>query len=292
METAVPESVNALYTRMQDAMIPLVQRHVVSIAAYDSKAGLRQHATGTLVRFSDHFFLVTAAHAIEAYHKGKCPYPDLRLFIDNGDSEDLVPLYGSYQATQTVRDQERPRLRLQGERDDLWDIGLWNLDRRTVDALTKKRFLNRRSISITDDLTTGAYFLAGCPCSWARTDAPPWSIKWKWLRYITHPYPERDALPKDFDDRFHIALCLGEDPELPRQMEGISGCAIWKLADLPVKEDWTVDQARVVAVETGVFTKRPRKAIKGTKWQCVAKVLAKLHPEIRETFKLWLPGRE
>jgi hypothetical protein len=49
MEPAVPETVKSLYERMQDAMIPLVQQHLVPIAAYDKKGGLRQHATGTLV---------------------------------------------------------------------------------------------------------------------------------------------------------------------------------------------------------------------------------------------------
>ena len=289
MEPAVPDHVRVLYDRMQDEMLPLAQRHIVSIAAYYD-GQIHQHATGTLVRFADYFFVITAAHSIEAYNKAKELYPDLCLVVDNGDSEDLVPLDGHYHATQTVRDPEKPRLCARGDRDDLWDIGLWELDRHVVDALTTKSFLNRASISITDDLTTGAYLVAGFPCSWARADAATRSLRWKWLRYIAHPYPERDTLP-NFDEQFHMALCLGDDPQLPAQLEGISGCAIWRLSDVPVKKDWSVDEAKVVAVETCVYTERTYKAIRGTKWQWVVKVLADMHPEIRELFKLWLPGK-
>lgn len=289
MDPEVPINVQLLYDRMQDAMIPLIQQHLVSISAY-YEGELRQHATGTLVRFSDHHFLVTAAHAIEEFHKGKEYYSDLGLFIDNGDSNQLVPLYGTYTATKTVLDREHPRLRLEGERNDLWDIGLWELDRLTFDALTSKRFLNRHNISITDNLTTGAYFLAGCPCLWAQADSITRSARWKWLRYIAHPYPETDQMP-NFDERFHVALCLGDDSQLPPRLAGISGCSIWKLANLPVSEDWNVNQAKVVAVQTHVHTKKPR-AICGTKWRYVLPLLMDMHPEIREAFKLWLPGQE
>ena len=254
---------------------------------------LHQHATGTLVQFSGHHFAVTAAHAIEDYDKAKEVYPDLHLLVDNGDAKDLVPLDGHYRATQTVRDPEKPRRLLVGdERDDLWDIGIWELDPHVVDALTTKRFLNRSSISITDDLTTGAYLVAGFPCSLAQADSAARSVRWRWLRYCTHPYPERDTLPDTFDERFHMALCLGDDPQLPTQLKGISGCAIWRLSDTPVKEDWSVEEAKVVAVETCVYEGRTLKAIRGTKWQCVVSVLADMHPEIRESFNLWLPGNE
>jgi hypothetical protein len=89
-----------------------------------------------------------------------------------------------------------------------------------------------------------------------------------------------------------MALCLGDDPQLPAQLQGISGCAIWRFSDVPVKEDWSVDEAKVVAVETCVYAERALKAIRGTKWRWVAKVLADMHPEIRESFRLWLPGKE
>lgn len=289
MDSMVPGNVQLLYERMHDAMLPLLKDHVVSIAAlYNGE--MQQHATGILVQFSDHYFLITAAHAIQDYVKGKEVCPDIQLFIDNGNNNNLVPLYGNYYATERVRDQERSRMCLEGERDDLWDIGLWELHRQTIDRLTAKKFLNRRSISITDDVTSGVFFLAGPPCSWAKADTMCQSITQKWFRYITHPYPEKDRLA-NFHERFHVALCLGDDQQSPAELKGISGCPIWKLADLPIPEDWDVNQVRVVAIQTCVYRKRPR-AICGTKWQYVLPILVKMHPEIREAFKLWLPGRE
>ncbi len=287
-EPADPNHVPAIYERMYDEMLPFVKQNLVAIAAFHN-GQFHQHATGTLVQFSGHHFVVTAAHAIQTYDDVKDSNPELRLFVDNGDSENLVPLDGRYRATKTARDRDiPPRLCVGDERDDLWDIGLWELDRHTVDALTTKRFLNRANISITEDLTTGVYFLAGCPCSWAQTDAATDSTRWRWLRYIAHPYREKEMLP-NFDERFHMALGLGEDPQMP-ELEGISGCSIWKLSDLPLKEDWNVGQVRVVAVETCYPARRTHKAIRGTKWQFVVKVLATMHPEIWEAFKLWLPG--
>jgi hypothetical protein len=55
---------------------------------------------GTLVQFADHRFVVTAAHAIEDFHRGREHYSDLKLFLDNGDGSVLVPLYGKYFATE------------------------------------------------------------------------------------------------------------------------------------------------------------------------------------------------
>ena len=68
-----------LYARVHEEMLPLVQRHTVSIIAY-YHGRPRQHATGTLVRFSDHWFVVTAGHAIRDYDDGKRHYADLGLF--------------------------------------------------------------------------------------------------------------------------------------------------------------------------------------------------------------------
>jgi hypothetical protein len=275
---------------MSDEMIPFVKDHVVAISAY-YQGKLWQHATGTLVRFSDHHFLVTAAHAIEDFHKGLNVYADLQLYIDNGNASNIVRLYGTYHATQIVRELDDNRITLPGERSDFWDIGLWELDALTIKSLTNKRFLNRHGISLTEDLTKGIYFLAGSPSIWARADSETKTGHWKWLRYVAHPYPERNELP-NFDERFHMAICLGDDPTLPAELRGISGCPIWKLSDFPVADDWKPTEARLVAVQTCVYSDRPLKAIRGTKWRYVLPVLIEMHPEIRDIFNLWFPGDE
>jgi hypothetical protein len=286
MDEHIPPEELPTYERMHEAMIPFVRDHSVAIAAWYN-GQLHQHATGTLIQFSDRHFLVTAAHAIEDFDKAKSIFPDIQLLIDNGNANDLVPLYGNYQATEFARDSTRPSVRLRGERDDFWDIGLWELDQLTVGGLTNKRFLNRSSISLNANLTDGVFLLAGYPCSWASADVEAKSAYWKWMRYISHPFPDTVELP-NFDERFHMALFKGsENPQLPDNLVGISGCSIWRLSDVPVKESWDVSEARIVAVQTCVY----HQAIRGTKWQCVVPVLTNMVPEIEEAFKkLWLPA--
>jgi hypothetical protein len=282
----VPTAESKIYDRMHEEMIPLIRDHTVVISAWYN-GQLKQHATGTLIQFSDRHFLVTAAHAIEDFDNAKSTYPDIELLIDNGNANDLVTLYGNYHATEFARDSSRPSVRLSDERDDFWDIGLWELDQLTVDRLTNKRFLNRSSISLNANLTDGVFFLAGCPCAWASADVEAKSAYWKWIRYISHPFPDTTELP-NFDDRFHMALRLGsENPQLPENLVGISGCSIWRLSDVPAKENWDVSEARIVAVQTCVY---PR-AIRGTKWQWVVPVLTNMVPVIEKVFnKLWLPA--
>jgi hypothetical protein len=93
MSADVPASIQSMYDRMSDQMIPFVRQHLVAIAAYYG-GELRQHATGSLVRFADHYFLVTAAHAIDDYCKGLNHYSYLQLYLDNGNATHIVPLFG------------------------------------------------------------------------------------------------------------------------------------------------------------------------------------------------------
>ncbi len=283
-EDKVPEEIRQLYHRMHDEMVPLVQRHTISIIAYYNGEP-RQHATGTLVQFSDYFFIVTAAHAIRDFAKAKCLYPDIRLYIDNGDGGMPIPLDGTYLAISSARDPKSPNYHFQ---EDILDVGIWEIDRFTVDALTKKSFLNRTSISITEDLTRGVYFLAGFPCVWATKDAANQAMNFRILRYIAHPCDETGSLP-NFDKQYHMALWLKQDSPMPNDFRGISGCSIWKLTDFP-NDKWKVDDARIVAVQTCVY---PDSGIlRGTKWEYVIHVIVHKHSDIRDIFKLWLPGKE
>jgi hypothetical protein len=231
---------------------------------------------------------VTAGHAVRAFHDGKRSYHDLELFIDNGNPSNLVPLFGDYIATETARDPENPNYYFQ---KDILDIAIWELHHQTVDLLSKKSFLTRKQISITAELTRGAYFLAGFPCDWAEVNAADRSLRLVMLPYIAHPYDEPKSLP-DFDTRFHMALYLNRDSPMPAKLQGISGCSIWKLTDLPVTDDWKPENARVVAVQTCVYAERDPAALRATRWRWLLPMLTTKRPEIRDAFKLWLPGSE
>jgi len=276
---------SALVKRVHEEMAALTRAHTVAIVAqYEGVP--HQHATGTLVRFADQWLLVTASHAIKYYREGQELYPDLHLLLENGISS-LIPLGGKYWATDRVNDRERPVFTPDG---DLWDIALWSLDQATVRDLTNKSFLNRSDISITAALTSGLYYVAGFPSVWGHPNIEDRTINFGALGYIANPHP----CPTDldgFDASSHIALSLSPSEEMP-ELEGISGCSIWKISDGPLGDDWTSKSAKVVAVQTGVYTKVARKAVKGTKWSCVVRAMGLQFPELRSSFDVWLPGRE
>jgi len=75
------------------------------LAAYDGT--VRQHATGTLIRFGDDRFLVTASHVIKRFVEEQAEYPGITLLIEDGCGV-LLPLNGRYSATKTARDPTRP----------------------------------------------------------------------------------------------------------------------------------------------------------------------------------------
>jgi hypothetical protein len=112
------------------------------------------------------------------------------------------------------------------------------------------------------------------------------------FQYIAWPYESSGTIP-EFNPRLHIALNLGYSGDGPPSYKGISGCAIWKIsAGDTISDDWTPDQAKVVAVQTGVFTEREKPAIKGTKLQFILPGLNMLIPDFRPALNLWLPGEE
>jgi len=276
---------DASICRVHDEMANVIRRFTVAIIAYYDGVP-RQHATGTLVRLADHWFLVTASHAVKQYLEGQENYKDLELFLENG-ADNLVPLFGSYWATETVRDPERSGVSLE---NDLWDIAWWDLDQLTIRALTNKSFLNRTDISMLAELDSGVFYLAGFPCVWSNADLEQHSMTITALGYVAGAHPHPDELA-DLDPRSHVALSLMPTEAMPA-LTGISGCSIWKIADGPLKSDWTASSAKVVAVQTGVYTNVARGAVKGTKWSCVFTALGYHFPELRSAFDIWLPGRD
>ena len=280
---AVPD--DSVIQGMHDEMLPLIDRHTVAIVAYYQGA-MHQHGTGTLVRFADYRFLVTASHVVKQFLEGKEIYRDIYLLVENGHEADLVPLHGEYFVTKTARDKSSQKYASDG--DDL-DVALWNLGEKTYSKLSNKAFLNRSHISITAELTTGLYFLVGFPCSWATCDLVNRSFFFKAFRYIAEPLLVTETLP-EYNPRLHMALRLHMSGVESFQLQGISGCSIWKLSDLPVNATWNANQARIVAVQTGVFSRSA--AIKGTKWQHVVTLLSQFAPELIPSLRLWLPGPE
>jgi hypothetical protein len=81
----------------------------------------------------------------------------------------------------------------------------------------------------------------------------------------------------------------GTESELPQSLKGISGCSIWQAyyEGLPSKT-WTVDDAVVVAVQTGTYRKGT--VVRGTRWWLIEKVLEKNYPDLKAPLSLVTPA--
>jgi hypothetical protein len=223
-------------------------------------------------------------------------------FVNLTQEQSIIQTYGSFLTMDMtpiwfrflVSFYQQKRRAIQKTQGPVWqedqlDIAIWELHQVTVNLLTNKSFLNRKGISITADQTKGVYYLAGFPCEWSITNTSEQRFDMKAIRYISHPYEDTKLLT-DFDPRLHMALTYDPSPPTPESLEGISGCSIWKLGDIPQNDGWTSNDAKVVAVQTCVH--RKGKAVQGTMWRWVVQMLVRLRPEIRPALNVWLPGPE
>jgi len=164
---------------------------------------------------------------------------------------------------------------------------LWQLHADTVRRLRGKSFANRTDVSIETDLTSGVYFLVGFPREWGAFDKAGRQFESQPLPCIASAHPRVNDIGV-FDPRLHMAIELDLPNPHPTSLAGISGCSVWKLSDGPLKNDWNPSEARIVAVQTGIFQKAG--AIKATQWRHVIPVLMQLVPELRPGLNLQLPG--
>jgi hypothetical protein len=138
------------------------------------------------------------------------------------------------------------------------------------------------------------------PARWSESslDEQSGPVKVKALQFITTPYEGDISMFKNYDPAVHIALAAGDEDHrnhdgtkinwpdrLGKFLPGISGCAIWKIADRfepDVRPD--PDAARVVGVETSVYS--GSSVIVGTRWRAVASLFQQCCPELRFAFEV------
>jgi hypothetical protein len=74
--------------------------------------------------------------------------------------------------------------------------------------------------------------------------------------------------------------------QIPDDLRGVSGCSVWRIGDVsaPV-ETWSASTARIVGVETGVFSARG--AIKAGRWNAVTTLLYNAFPATRSAIEIY-----
>ena len=77
----------------------------------------------------------------------------------------------------------------------------------------------------------------------------------------------------------------GKAAEIPRDLKGISGCAVWRIGDFTVPTgNQTKLPARVVGVQTGIY--QSSQVIRVTRWAAVTTLIDAAFPELRPAMNL------
>jgi len=75
---------------------------------------------------------------------------------------------------------------------------------------------------------------------------------------------------------------------MPRDLKGISGCAVWTIGDLEVPlDEWHKRRPKVAGVETGIY--QSSEVVRTTKWVAVTTLIIEAFPELRPALRLWIP---
>jgi len=249
--------------------------------------------TGSLFEIGGYHFVVTAAHVIKAAHDH-----DKTIGISSGN-EYFISVHGNWVHSSSIQF---------GSIDDPFDVAVYRLPPDSVEKLKGKRFLRREDVDFDAQSSTAVFSLFGFPGIWAepsRSEAEKVSVKA--LEYTTYAYDGATESLIGYDAKYHLLLGLtdtdltqedgsrativardGRVVTIPRDMKGISGCAVWTIGDLSVPLDqWRNRQPKVVAVETGIY--QGSQVVRATRWIAVTTLINEAFPELRPALNLWTP---
>jgi len=270
-----PEESRAFIDRMGTSLMPLFGRCVVPIYR-ERKGEPVQWGTGTLFRVADYSFLVSACHVTDLVrHEG------IQLYItDTPPGSPGIALEGKLHSEANL------------------DVSVWELTPRVVAELPNRQFLTIHHADRADlRVTRGWYYIHGYPNCW--TDPRPYEkeITVKGFTYGAILYEGDTSTFDGYNPELHVLLTVpkdknidskGAETELPESLKGISGCSIWQAyyEGLPSRT-WTVDDAVVVAVQTGAYQKGT--VVRGTRWWLIEKILATNYKDLEGPLSLVTP---
>jgi hypothetical protein len=252
------------------------------------RPNVRHLGSGTLFAVADRRFVVTAAHVVRAAQS--------TIGITGGSDNNFVATAGTWHlsASDGV------------DGGDPFDVAVYALDDAQIARLNGCTFLRIGDVSFESDLSGAFFLVCGFPAIWSSaTSAVEDPMKLCLMQYSTFSYEGSTSALQGYEARHHLLLdakpeCtydssgmpaefktrLGHPAQMPHDLQGISGCSVWIVGHLSVPCcDWRPEAARVVAVETGVFTGRA--AIKATRWNAVTTLLYTAFADLRSTISIY-----
>lgn len=255
---------------------PLFAASIIPIWAAQNEKPV-QCGTGTLLRVADKRFLITAEHVTQITTRHK-----LQLYIADG-----------------VQGASNVALEGRLDRTTQFDVSVWELGDDIAQQLPNRTFLTTASFDRTNNRPTeGWYFVHGYPNELSSVDETASRAIAKTHTYGTIPYDGPTDNLENFNDEAHLLLAYtrdglvtdtGETAIGPNELGGISGSSIWHAycPGIPAS-NWTVDDAKIVAVQTGIY--KSRNAIKSTRWWVVDRILRDRHPDLVDALNISAPS--
>jgi len=269
--------------RIMDDVIPVELRKSAIPLIVGSGLRLDIVGTATLYRVADQHFLVTASHVLD-------DLSDRGLCVPASDGA-FVRIYGTWQ------------------RSELFDIAVLSLSDAVVDKLGDYSFTGLHNVSLHETVAKGVFCLHGYPAVLSPGgDDANIDLALRPFEFKTYGYEGPTAAFPRYEPSLHLLLSAKDsdctefngEPFKFRtwggpgarwlDFEGLSGCAVWAIGSTSkAPEEWKRDDAKIVAVETGVF--RQAEAIKTTRWIGVISILCKAFPELKPAISLWQASR-
>lgn len=258
-----------------------------------NRPALHLLGTGNLFEIGGCHFVVTAAHVIDSAH-----VYDRTIGISDG-SNGFISVHGNWIRSAPTQ---------QGGKGDPFDIAIYELPPSAVARLNGKRFLRREDIDFREQSGTAVFSLFGFPALWALPSrSAEQAVSLKPLEYTTYAYVGDTKSILGYDSKYHLLIDSnptditesngaqavlirrnGELATIPRDLKGISGCAVWAIGDMAVPlERWRDSQPKVVAVETGIY--QESHVIRATRWVAVTTLIHEAFPVLRSALQLWMP---
>jgi hypothetical protein len=273
--------IRPLLVRMASTLWPVIRKSVTPIAVIQGERTI-PWGTGTCFRVADESFLVTACHVWDMAEKNGFDH-DLYVFDLDGDFDGQakvrpVPLTGRLYR---VRDPH--------------DVAVLELDSSTVSEFRTRTFLRLSEVALRPRWRHSCWVL-GFPLEAAVSVAAQSLFRFNQL-FLLAPFCQRDVALDNYDPAWHFLLDATRDSrwqldgtpgEMPRRLNGISGCSLWETEWPPdnAPDSWKPESTRIVGVQTSYYEKSS--IIKATHWGAVADVLYQVRPDLRPSIEVHL----
>jgi hypothetical protein len=137
----------------------------------------------------------------------------------------------------------------------------------------------------------GCYLILGYPFLFSNEDIQNNTIYSEPLRYVTELCDDDPSRPVNQDLEVFLKYpesnvdSLGYDVTVPNP-KGISGCGIWRLAEIKPSDKWRRDDCKLVGIE--YMWSEDKRFIKGTRVKHVLQLIYRRYPPLRPIMDLHL----